>query len=158
MFPKLFPLLYLMHGGGPLPLTSDPSQSSLQLFLKTLSSSLPIPSAILLISAHWETKKVTILTKEKPELLFDYYGFPKSEYNYKYACPNDLKLIEKIREAFKNHGIEFAEDEKRGYDHGVFVPLLLMYPKAEIPVTQISLEKSLDPEKHIKIGRIFGIL
>lgn len=158
MISRLFPLLYIMHGGGPLPLTSDPSQQSIQLFLKTLPSSLPLPKAILMVSAHWEEKKVTILTKEKPELLFDYYGFPKSEYGYKYDCGNGGEMIGKVREAFKKNGLEFAENLKRDYDHGVFVPLLLMYPKADIPVLQISLEKSLDPLIHIKIGNFFSFI
>ena len=99
---------------------------------------------------------MTILTKEKPELFFDYYGFPKSEYGYRYDCGNGMEIVEKVREAFKKNGVEFAEDMKRDYDHGVFVPLLLMYPKANIPVLQISLEKSLDPQVHIKIGKFYS--
>ena len=153
-----FPILYIMHGGGPMPLLSAKEQLSLQNFLKEVPKTISIPKAILVISAHWEEDITTILSKEKPDLLFDYYGFPSETYNYKYPTRNDLDIVKKISELLKKNNIPFKLDDKRDYDHGVFVPLLLMYPKADIPVLQISLNSSLNPKIHIEIGIVSLII
>ena len=153
-----FPSIYLFHGGGPYPLTEDPSQVSVRKFLKELPSKIPTPKAILLISAHWENSKVGIISKKEPNLLFDYYGFEKELYNFKYPAKNDMELVNKIVRIFEKNNIPYNLDESRDYDHGVFVPLLLMYPDAKIPVVQISLVKGLDPLTHIKIGEALASL
>jgi len=108
--------------------------------------------SVLCVSAHWEEKVPTILTCEKPELYFDYYGFPPETYKYSYPTTTDNSLNEKIGKLLGDAGFQIAEDEKRGYDHGVFVPLLLMLPKANIPVSQVSLMSSLSAKDHWKLG------
>lgn len=153
-----FPTVYLFHGGGPFPLTQEPSQLSIRKFLKEIPKTLPIPKTILLISAHWEASPVRILSKKEPNLYYDYYGFPKELYNFKYPIKNDLNLVDKITSIFEKNSIAYKLDDTRDYDHGVFVPLLLMYPEANIPVVQISLVKGLDVETHLKIGEALAPL
>jgi len=153
-----FPSIYLFHGGGPYPLTTDPSQLSIRKFLQELPKKIPTPKSILLISAHWESPTISILNKKEPNLLFDYYGFPKDLYNFKYPTKNDLDLVNKMTLLFDQNNITYKMDNERDYDHGVFVPLLLMYPEANIPVAQISLVKGLDPATHLKIGEVLAPL
>lgn len=153
-----FPTIYLFHGGGPFPLTKDPSQFSVRQFLQDLPKKIPTPKTILLISAHWESSQVRILTKQEPALYFDYYGFPKELYNFKYPAKNNLDIVNKIAKIFDENKVPYKLDGERDYDHGVFVPLLLMYPNADIPVCQISLVKGLDPLTHIKIGEMLSSL
>ncbi len=155
---KSFPSIYLFHGGGPFPLTQDPAQLSVRKFLQELPKKIPTPKTILLISAHWEGSPIRILGKKEPNLFFDYYGFPKDLYNFKYPAKNNLELVSKISQLFEKNNISYKLDDSRDYDHGVFVPLLLMYPEANIPVVQISLLKGLDPLAHIKIGEALAPL
>lgn len=111
------------------------------------------PKAIIVISAHWETEVVTITNGRHPRLLFDYSGFPEHTYHLKYPAPGAPNLSEKIQSLFSAAGINSTMDFVRGFDHGVFIPLLLVYPKANIPIVQISLNASLDPATHIRMGR-----
>ena len=113
----------------------------------------PEPEAIIVISAHWETQPVTINNGSQPPLLYDYYGFPEHTYQLKYSVPGSPSLAEKIHALFSAAGINNTMDSERGNDHGVFIPLLLTYPDAHIPVVQISLNVSLDPAAHILMGR-----
>lgn len=86
-------------------------------------------------------------------MLFDYHGFPKESYEYNYPATGDAKLASQIKEELQKQGLKSELDDKRGYDHGVFVPLMLMYPKADIPVVCVSLHQSLKPETNIAIGK-----
>jgi len=152
------PVLFIPHGGGPLPLLGDESHFKLVSFLKAITSSLPLPSTILIISAHWEEDKVTIASGSRPSLIYDYYGFPEEMYHIEYPAPGDPVLAGKIFNLLQDNGIEAKLDEQRGFDHGVFVPLKIMFPKADIPCVQLSLINDLDPESHIKIGKALSIL
>jgi len=145
--------LFLPHGGGPLPLLNDPRHHTLINHLREITKTFSKPKKILIISAHWEESKPTLLKNPQPSLYFDYYGFPKESYKFKYPAPLDVQLTEKIEQRFKEDGIDYQIDQKRNYDHGVFVPLMLMYPEADIPLTQLSLLSSLEPQSHIKIGQ-----
>jgi len=147
------PVLFIPHGGGPLPLLGDESHFTLVSFLKGITSSLPIPSSIMIISAHWEEDKVTITSGSRPSLIYDYYGFPEETYRIQYPAPGDPVLAGKIFNLLQFSGIEAKLDEQRGFDHGMFVPLKIMFPEADIPCVQLSLIKNLDPESHIKIGK-----
>jgi len=113
----------------------------------------PEPKAIIVISAHWETEVVTINNGRQPPLLYDYFGFPEHTYHLKYPAPGSPSLAKEIQALFSAAGIASMMDSQRGYDHGVFIPLLLSYPNANIPIVQISLKASLDPNSHIQIGR-----
>lgn len=144
--------LFISHGGGPLPLLGDEDHLEMVETLRTISSKLPKPSAILLISAHWEEEIATITSGLSPHLIYDYYGFPQESYEIKYPCAGEVQLANKVAQALSKAGIESELNEFRGFDHGMFVPLKIMYPDAQIPCVQLSLLNSLDPRKHIEIG------
>lgn len=111
------------------------------------------PKAIVVISAHWESDPIKITSSSNPGLLYDYYGFPPETYEYKYPARGDPELSSKIKAQLQKQGLKSELDKKRGFDHGVFVPLMLMYPKADIPVVCVSLHQSLKPETNIAIGK-----
>lgn len=149
---KLAPVLYLPHGGGPLPLLGDPQHASLTTFLQKIPAQLGRPSAIVLISAHWEEECATLTSGAQPELIYDYYGFPPESYDIQYPAPGEPQLAQQIASLLNDRDINVRLDEQRGFDHGMFVPLKLMYPDAQIPVVQLSLLKNLDPAAHITLG------
>lgn len=145
-------ILFLSHGGGPLPLLGDESHTEMVRNLKSLAQEIGKPSAIILISAHWEEKIPTITSAPFPSLIYDYYGFPEESYKIEYPCPGEPGLAAQIAELLNEAGTEAALDGLRGFDHGLFVPLKIMYPEADIPCVQLSLVKGLDPAEHIRIG------
>jgi len=145
-------IVYISHGGGPMPLLNDPSHDEMITILKTIAKDVGKPSAILVISAHWETHIPTVTSARSPELIYDYYGFPEESYQIQYPCSGSPDLADKILNTLKQQGIDAAQDEERGFDHGLFVPLKIMYPDADIPCVQLSLAQSLDAELHIQIG------
>lgn len=146
-------ILFVSHGGGPLPLLGDPAHDDLIDCLKSITKKIDKPSAILVISAHWEQCTVTITSGANPNLIYDYSGFPEQSYNIEYPCSGEPVLADKIHTALKQAGIDSQLNDQRGFDHGVFVPLKIMYPDADIPCVQLSLLNSLDPDQHIKIGQ-----
>jgi aromatic ring-opening dioxygenase catalytic subunit (LigB family) len=122
-------------------------------FMQGLSSTLHRPEAILVISAHWEERFPTVLGSENPPMLYDYYGFPKQAYALSYPAIGNPVLAGRIVELLEKAGMVAQIDKHRGFDHGLYVPLLLMYPDAAIPVIQLSLVKGLDAETHLRMGR-----
>lgn len=155
---NLTPILYLPHGGGPLPIMGECSHASMIEFLKTVPAQLGDPKAILLISAHWEENQATITSGAAPELIYDYSGFPPETYRYKYPAPGAPCLAEALAELLLSKGIDSHCSPTRGFDHGMFIPLMLMYPDANIPCIQLSLLNSLDPQAHIDIGKALAPL
>ncbi len=151
-------VLYFSHGGGPLPLLNDPSHEKMIEFMKNLPTHLKRPDAIVVISAHWEESVFTIQSGEAPDMMYDYYGFPKEAYSIKYPCKGNPELSHKIAQLFSENGIEYIENDKRAYDHGSYIPLKMMYPESDIPVLQISLNHNLDPLTHIKMGKALRTL
>ncbi|MEQ1635672.1 MAG: class III extradiol ring-cleavage dioxygenase [Methylococcales bacterium] len=150
---KLSPVLFIPHGAGPLPLLGDKNHQEMIDFLKKITPGLGKPSAILLIGAHWEEGKPTITGGAFPSLLYDYYGFPKESYQIQYPAPGSPDLANQLFKLLGRAGIDANLDGQRGFDHGLFVPLKLMYPDANIPCVQLSLVNSLDPKAHIQIGK-----
>ncbi|MCB1858163.1 MAG: dioxygenase [Gammaproteobacteria bacterium] len=146
-------VLFLSHGGGPLPLLGDKRHMEMVECLKGISSTIVRPSAILVVSAHWEAELATITSGQNPSLIYDYYGFPIESYSIDYPCPGEPALAFEVYRALKQAGIEARLDEQRGFDHGLFVPLKIMYPDADIPCVQLSLINNLDPSKHIAVGQ-----
>lgn len=144
--------IFISHGGGPLPLLGDEGHQEMVDNLKSIASLLEKPSAIIVISAHWEADRPTITSGANPELIYDYYGFPEASYEIEYPAPGNPPLAQKIFEQLNNNGIEAVLDEQRGFDHGLFVPLKIMYPEADIPCVQLSLVSSLDTAEHIRLG------
>lgn len=111
------------------------------------------PSAILAVSGHWEAQVPTVNTGVHPPLLFDYSGFPDYTYRLTWPAPGDPALAGRVRDLLSAAGIRSDSDPARGWDHGVFVPLKVMFPAADIPLVQLSLHRSLDPATHLAIGR-----
>jgi len=146
-------IAFISHGGGPLPLLNDPGHEQLVTYLKSLPNKLEKPSAILLISAHWEEDVATITASLKPKMIYDYSGFPPESYLLQYPSPGEPELALQVQQALKQADIPVKLDMERGYDHGLYVPLLLMYPEADIPTIQLSLVNNLDPEQHLAIGK-----
>jgi len=151
-------VIYIPHGGGPWPLLGEPRHKDLIAFLEKVPSLLVKPSAILVISAHWEEKRPTVTSGSTPSLFYDYYGFPEESYKITYPAPGDPALADRIVKVLEKHGIPADFDNQRGFDHGVFVPLKIMYPQATVPCVQLSLLSSLNPAEHIRIGRALASL
>jgi len=150
---NLSPVLFIPHGGGPLPLLGDPGHQQLISFLQDISARIKTPSAICVVSAHWEESIATITSGMAPPLIYDYYGFPDSAYAIEYSAPGSPSLARNIFAALQQNSIPARLDERRGFDHGLFVPLKLMFPDATIPCVQLSLLKNLNPTEHIALGK-----
>jgi 4,5-DOPA dioxygenase extradiol len=145
-------IVYFSHGGGPLPILGDPGHVALVDFMQKLPARLRRPEAILVVSAHWEEGVPTVLGAEAPPLFYDYYGFPKESYELTYPAPGAPALAARVAELLQKQGIPIRTDDQRGFDHGLFIPLKLMYPEADIPCTQLSLVRGLDAESHLAVG------
>lgn len=145
--------LFISHGGGPLPLLGDASHREMISCLTGIAAAIPKPAAIVTVSAHWEARVPTVTATPSPALIYDYYGFPPESYEIRYPCPGSPTLARTIHGMLADAGIAAELDDSRGLDHGVFVPLEIMYPQADVPCVQLSLLDSLDAARHLAIGR-----
>jgi len=145
--------LFISHGGGPLPLLNDAGHQELVQALREIGQSIEKPDAVVLVSAHWEAPLATITSAPKPSLIYDYYGFPDEAYHIAYDCHGLPPLANTIQTLLEQAGIDSRLDHTRGFDHGMFVPMKLLFPDADVPCVQVSLEASLDPARHINIGK-----
>jgi aromatic ring-opening dioxygenase catalytic subunit (LigB family) len=156
------PTLFIPHGGGPCffmdwdpPDTWDRQRT----FLEELAATLPErPKALLVVSGHWEEPAFTFQRNPAPPLLFDYQGFPPHTYRLTWPAPGAPALAEHAAALLRAAGLPVAFDESRGYDHGVFVPLKVAFPGADIPCVQMSLRAGLDPAEHLAAGRALAPL
>lgn len=148
--------LFLSHGGGPLPVLGDPSHAEMVRELRSIAASIERPRAIVVVSAHWEGRVATITGAASPGIIYDYYGFPPESYEIRYPAPGDPGLAGRLQAALQAQDIEAALDSERGFDHGLYIPLKIMYPEADIPCIQLSLLGSLDPAAHIALGEATG--
>jgi aromatic ring-opening dioxygenase catalytic subunit (LigB family) len=155
----------LPHGGGPWPFVDlggffEPREGrALADYLRGIVAQLPRrPAALVVVSAHWEAKVPTVMTAERPPILYDYYGFPPESYRITWPAPGDPQLAARVRGLLGPAGIPSAEDATRGFDHGTFIPLKLTFPEADVPAVQLSLQEGLDPAQHLAIGRALGPL
>jgi aromatic ring-opening dioxygenase catalytic subunit (LigB family) len=162
---KRLPTLYIPHGGGPCFFMEPPAGLPRDLwdgmagYLRGISDDVGArPQAVLVISGHWEGLRPTVGTSARPPLLFDYYGFPEHTYRLTYPAPGAPRVAAEVRRLLSVAGIESDEDPARGLDHGVFVPFLLIYPQADIPMLQLSLQRSLDATAHLRIGQALAPL
>jgi aromatic ring-opening dioxygenase catalytic subunit (LigB family) len=110
------------------------------------------PKAIVVFSAHYKANPMEISSSKPPPMLYDYHGFPPEAYEYEYPAPGCPELAAEIQLLFSSNNIDSVLNESRGFDHGVFIPLMLMYPEHDIPVVCVSLDESLDISAHLKIG------
>jgi len=156
------PTMFIPHGGGPCFFMDwDPPETwnRQRQFLADLPASLPeTPKALLVISGHWEEQQFTVQKNPAPPLLFDYGGFPPHTYELTWPAPGDPALSDKVQALIEGAGFPCPVDEARGYDHGVFIPLKVAFPQAEIPCVQLSLRGDLDPAAHLAVGRALAPL
>lgn len=145
----MMPILFVSHGAPTLPLESGETGAA----WRKIVTQFPKPSAILVISAHWETRIPTLSLAPHPETIHDFSGFPAELYELSYPAPGAPELAQAAALALQLAGIGVQLDAARGLDHGAWVPLGLMYPLADIPVTQLSLQPDQDPAWHLALGR-----
>ena len=146
-------IVFFSHGAGPLPILGDARHQAMVDFMRRLPTRLRKPDAIIVISAHWEERVATVLGASAPGVFYDYYGFPAESYKITYPAPGSPELAQKIVGLLNRQQIPAAIDTQRGFDHGSFIPLKLMYPQADIPTLQLSLLQGLDPAAHMALGK-----
>jgi aromatic ring-opening dioxygenase catalytic subunit (LigB family) len=165
------PAIFLTHGAGPCwfvdgkdfpPFADIDKNSPGATWFRQLPDQLGEnkPKAILVITAHWETSGVVNISAQSQhtDLYYDYSGFPKETYEIKFQPKGDLELSQKVLDLLKQSGIPAVMNPKRNFDHGVFIPLKLMYPDASIPVVSVSILDNYSPAEHIAIGKALGAL
>ncbi len=155
------PSFYIPHGGGPCFFMDDPRGiwTDMAAFLRGLPSSLPArPKAILVVSGHWETYGFAFTGAARPKLEFDYYGFPPHTYQLRYDVPGEPALAEQAASLLREAGLPASIDPAYGLDHGVFVPLKVMFPEAEIPIVEMSVDCRHQPAMHLAAGRALAPL
>jgi 4,5-DOPA dioxygenase extradiol len=143
------PTLFISHGAPTLPLEDIPARN----FLKELGSHFNKVKAVLCISAHWATSAPTVNAVQRPNTIHDFYGFPEELYEIEYPASGNLQLAEKVAELIQSADITCNIDYQRGLDHGAWVPMMLMYPDADIPIVQLSIQSNLNPSLHLRVGR-----
>ncbi|MDE2101338.1 MAG: dioxygenase [Patescibacteria group bacterium] len=148
------PTLFISHGSPMLALEEKPTTR----FLRSLSARLPKPKAIVAASAHWETPEPLITGANYPETIHDFGGFPKELYQLRYPAPGDPALAERVQALLMKAGFKADIDPVRGLDHGAWNPLLLMYPAADIPVIELSVQPKRDAAWHYRIGQALAPL
>jgi 4,5-DOPA dioxygenase extradiol len=146
------PVIFAAHGA---PILLDDAAWMGE--LAAWASAMPRPRSILMVSAHWEERPVTLGATKTVPLVYDFYGFPERYYQTKYAAPGAPELAARVRELLGRRDIAFADDPGRGLDHGAYVPLVAMYPGADVPVLQVSMP-SLDSRELFDLGRALGPL
>jgi aromatic ring-opening dioxygenase catalytic subunit (LigB family) len=162
--PQRQPALFLPHGGGPcffMDWTWGPADTwyKTQHFLEGIAATLPEPpKALLVVSGHWEEPAFTASAAPEPKLIFDYSGFPEHTYRLTWPAPGNPVLAGQVKRLLSEAGLPSALSPDRGFDHGVFVPLKVAFPQAEIPVVTLSLAASLDPALHLAAGRALAPL
>ncbi|PZV01151.1 MAG: dioxygenase [Leptolyngbya sp.] len=148
------PSLFVSHGAPDLPLRVGPTQD----FLRSLLQTMPKPKAILAISAHWLTAQPTVSATEQPKTIHDFGGFPQALYQLNYPAPGDPKLAEQVIFRLTEAGFSARVNRDRGFDHGVWTPLILAAPEATIPVVQLSLQPHETPLHHYQLGQALAPL
>ena len=148
------PSIFVSHGSPTLPLERGPAVD----FLRGLGTALGRPKAILVVSAHWDTDRPAVSAAERPETIYDFYGFPPELYRLKYPAPGAPKLAARAATLLAEAGMQPQVDPQRGLDHGAWTSLFLMYPEADIPVTQLSIQSRLGPAHHVRLGEALRLL
>jgi aromatic ring-opening dioxygenase catalytic subunit (LigB family) len=151
------PTFFVPHGAGPcffMDWNPPDAWDRMEAFLRGIRETLPEqPKAILLVSAHWLEPAFSTTSGGQPDLIYDYYNFPPHTYELTYPAPGQPALAQRVVELLQQAGLPAATDADRGFDHGMFIPLKLMFPEADIPVVQLSLRRDLDAEAHLQAGR-----
>ncbi len=150
----LIPTLFISHGSPMLALENAPTTK----FLRGFAAELPKPSAIIIASAHWETDDPMVTGAVRPETIHDFQGFPEKLYTLRYPVSGNPALANRVQSLLAVAGFKAAIDPTRGLDHGVWNPLLLMYPVANIPVIELSVQPKQDTHWHYRIGQMLAPL
>ena len=145
----MMPVLFLSHGAPTLPL--EPGETGMS--WQRLGAQLPKPSTILMISAHWETSIPTVSRVAQPETIHDFSCFPEALYKLRYPAPGAPEMAQVAAFALQQAGIPVQLDDMHGLDHGAWVPLSFLFPQADIPVAQLSLQPDKNPAWHVALGR-----
>ena len=145
----MFPVVFLSHGA-PTLAVEDGSDTRAW---ADLAARLPRPESILVVSAHWDTPEPRVSAAASPATIHDFYGFPAELYQQRYPAPGAPRLADEVRRALEGAGMRCDVDADRGLDHGAWVPLKWMYPRADIPVTQLSVQSHRGPRHHHDLGR-----
>ncbi len=146
------PVLFVAHGN---PLMLDLAHRMQE--LTRWGQELPRPTGILVISAHWQSRPLTIGASQPTPLIYDFYGFPSQYYQLSYPTPPAAELAAQVRQLLQTEEVAYQEQPERGFDHGVWVPLLGMYPAADIPVLQLSLPGD-NPKTLLELGQTLAPL
>lgn len=158
------PSFFLPHGGGPCFFLNEsgpmpPEWQAMGAFLAKAIAELPErPKAMLVVSAHWEEPRFTVHHGDRPPLLYDYGGFPDHTYRLRWDAPGAPALAARTAQLLSEAGFAADQETERGWDHGVFIPLKVAVPDADIPTVQLSLRRDLDPAAHIAVGRALATL
>lgn len=146
------PVVFAAHGA-PVLLDDSVWMGELAAWAKAM----PKPSSVLMVSAHWESRPTTLGATERVPLVYDFYGFPRRYYETQYPAPGAPALAARVRALLGQRSVPVAEDPKRGLDHGAYVPLVAMYPSADVPVLQMSMP-GLDAKLLFELGRALAPL
>lgn len=155
------PTYYVSHGGGPWPWIPEMRKgfATLEKSLAEMPGALPeVPKAVLMISGHWEASTLRVMHSAAPPMVYDYSGFPAHTYDITYPAPGAPALAERSAALLRAAGFETTLDATQGFDHGTFVPAYAMYPEADMPIFQVSMLSSYDPEAHFAMGRALAPL
>ena len=151
------PTYFVSHGGGPWPFMKDQYGATYDVLEASLAD-LPRqlggkPKAVLVVSGHWEEHEPTLSASPRPPMIYDYGGFPAHTYQVKYNAPGSPELARRAAGLLQGAGFKAGLDDQRGFDHGTFSMLYPVFPEADVPVVQLSLQHGFDPLKHIAMGR-----
>ncbi|MBC7397003.1 MAG: dioxygenase [Bdellovibrionales bacterium] len=155
------PVFFVSHGGGPWPFIPEMraelarTVAWMNAFASTLIEK---PKCILCIDAHWEEDEFTISSAAHPPMIYDYSGFPAHTYQIQYPAPGSPEIANRVTALLKNASIPIHQNPTRGFDHGAFIPLGLMFSKADIPVVSLSIKRNYDPLDHIRMGEALAPL
>src|SRR3954462_8325117 len=144
MTERRLPVYFISHGGGPWSFMDEAARAPYAVLTRELAD-MPrqvgvTPAAVLMISAHWEEPEFTLTAHPRPPMVYDYYGFPDYTYQIRYDAPGDPALAERIGNLIRAADMPARLDTERGFDHGAFTPLKVIFPDADVPVVQLSLQ------------------
>ena len=156
------PSYFVSHGGGPWPWMKDQwgnAFARLEASLQDMPRQLGVtPKAVLMVSGHWEEREFALSSSPRPPMLYDYYGFPEHTYHVQYPAPGSPELAQQVKGMLEAGGMNARLDGERGFDHGTFSVMAPLYPQADVPVVQLSMQAGLDPQTHIDAGRLLAPL
>lgn len=162
MTSRRLPTYAISHGGGPwpwikelMPVDWQPLEDALTSIPAEIGTT---PSAVLVVTAHWEAPVFTVQGNPNPPMIYDYGGFPPHTYEIQYPAPGHPAVADRVTQLLTDAGIANDRDDARGFDHGTFVPMHVMFPDANVPIVQLSILRNFDPKQHLAAGRALAPL